>query len=166
MFLDFPYFCAYNQNTTKEINMGEKGQIGQQNMDFISDAGHFVQGAGNAVQYAAQSVINDLGTNNNANLQAEKDQIAGAYAAANASANPQGTMASAGTPVSQAPQSGEKGNFQTGSTHFTGQAALEAAASAGAPIATTGIQGGGISPTVRGTSPAAGPTINPNPPIK
>ena len=143
--------------------MGEKGQIGQQNMDFISDAGHFFQGAGNAVQYAAQSVVNDLGTNDNSNLQAEKDAIAAAYAGAGASPS-QGT--SAQTPVGQASQSGEKGNIQTGSTHVTGQAAFEAAASAGGSIATTGIQGGGISPTIRGTSPAAGPTINPNPPIK
>lgn len=147
--------------------MGEKGQAMLQNMDLISSldnaagsVGDFISGGVNTAGYVAQSAANSLlGTNNNANTQAEINAIAAAEAGRG-----QNAASSTPTPQSQPMPSGEKGNLQTVSAQFAGQS-VEGAASRGSAIASTGIQGGGISPTVS-TSPAASPTINPNNPIK
>ena len=148
--------------------MGEKGQAALQNMDFISDAGHFIQGAGNAAQHMVQGVVNDLGTNNDpAQQAADLAAIQAAYARQNAGASQGAAAQATPTPIAQAPQAGEKGNMQAMPSQIGNQAsALAGDVSRPGPIATSGPQAGTTSPTVGGASPTAGPTINPNPPIK
>ncbi|MCL4530124.1 MAG: hypothetical protein M1282_12000 [Chloroflexi bacterium] len=160
-------FALFTMNTTKEIKMGEKGQAMLQNMDLVSSISHgvqsvgdFVTGAANAGQQFVQDGINSLSTNN----AASTGSATSSPAASSSLQGVQNAISAAATPQSQPAPSGEKGNLQTVSTQFTGQS-VEGAASRGSAIASTGIQGGGISPTVS-TSPAASPTINPNNPIK
>ncbi len=144
--------------------MGEKGQAALQNMDWVGDIGHFVQGAGNAAQYMVQSGINQLATNQDpAQQAADLAAIQQAYANANAGAAPNAGTQISPTPMQAAPQAGEKGNMQQASATQIGNqtSSLAGEVSRGGPAVSTGPQGS-TTAAVAGTSSSTG--SGPNPP--